>query len=243
LSIENNEGNNINAQDFVQDESESTKTKAVLVRQDDSQATITSIVDNGAVWVPIHITPRTTTKTKPQPYKMIDGRTRIEGARKAGLKDIPAIIWGGFRNADESKVLGILLNTTRRSVTDEYRTAGLHQLIFYEEEEIMSGKQDYRTSYNKLASLAGYQKGGNETVREYEKSNWYGRFVAYESGREKRLGADNRPMRTPSLKQATERWTPEQVISHFHITPQKSGVFDVTETVLKAAKAKFKEYA
>ena len=138
--------------------------------------------------------------------------------------------------------MGILLNTTRRSVTDQYRTACLHQLIVYEEEQLKAGKQDYRSSFNRLATLAGYQKGGNETVCQYEKSNWYGRFVAYDSGREKRLGADNRPMKIRSPRQATERWTPEQVFSHFRIKIQKSEVYDVTETVLKEAKARFKEY-
>ena len=133
------------------------------------EATITSIVENKAVWVPIHVTPRTPTKTQPQPYKMIDGRTRREGVLKAGLHDIPTIVWEGFRNADEARVLGILLNTTRRSVTDQYRTACLHQLIVYEEEQIKAGKQDYRSSFNRLATLAGYQKGGNETVCQYER--------------------------------------------------------------------------
>ena len=242
LIIEDDKGNNISSQDYVKDESKSTKEKAVFVRLDDSQATIKSIVENKSVWVPIHITPRSPTKTQPQPYKIIDGRTRAEGAHKAELHDIPAIIWEGFRNADETKVLGILLNTTRRSVTDQYRTACLHQLIVYEEEQLKAGKQDYRSSFNRLATLAGYQKGGNETVCQYEKSNWYGRFVAYDSGREKRLGADNRPMKIRSPRQATERWTPEQVFSHFRIKIQKSEVYDVTETVLREAKAKFKEY-
>ena len=109
LSIENNEGTNIKDQDYVKDESKSTKEKAVVVRLDDSEATIKSIVENKAVWVPIHVTPRTPTKTQPQPYKMIDGRTRREGARKAGLHDVPTIVWEGFsaekaqRQAEKAK--------------------------------------------------------------------------------------------------------------------------------------------
>ena len=82
LIIEDDKGNNISSQDYVKDESKSTKEKAVFVRLDDSQATIKSIVENKSVWVPIHITPRSPTKTQPQPYKIIDGRTRAEGARK-----------------------------------------------------------------------------------------------------------------------------------------------------------------
>ena len=84
LIIEDDKGNNISDQDYVKDESKSTKEKAVFVRLDDSQATINSIVENKSVWVPIHVTPRTPTKTQPQPYKIIDGRTRAEGRSKLG---------------------------------------------------------------------------------------------------------------------------------------------------------------
>lgn len=232
LSI-SREGKDLQSLDFERGEGH-TEEQPVVVRKADSQSTITSIMENRAIWVPINVTTRTPTPDHPEPYRVIDGRTRLEGAKEAALGEIPAIVWSGFRGAEEEKVLGILMNTARRSIDQAYRSAAISQLISYEERLVPEGRQRYRTGFNRLARLAGYKKGGNEAVAQYERANWFGRWVTYVGGKEKRLDANGRALKIISPLAVTQRWSPEQVLVQFHLHEHEP---EITDTVLARIKS------